>query len=237
MEFPRDVTDAIHARSGGVPRLINVIADATLVFGYGEERSEIDAGLVREVIQDLDATGVLGPRSNANRHESVVPVEPVVAGNATLRLSPDTTASTAALSASAAAATMSGFSQSVEAEKLQRALDERERALRQREQEMALREKELAEQRRVLAEQYRLLRTTSQAAQPAAQPVAAGWPPQNPATPIAAPAPAAPPQPPLHARTQTTPFAMYQPRRRPSVWRRFKNTLLGTPEPVLEDSL
>src|SRR5437868_6485969 len=43
LEFPRDVTDAIHARSGGVPRLINVIADATLVFGYGEERPVIDA--------------------------------------------------------------------------------------------------------------------------------------------------------------------------------------------------
>ena len=43
LEFPRDVTDRIHARSGGVPRMINVISDATLVFGYGEERSEIDA--------------------------------------------------------------------------------------------------------------------------------------------------------------------------------------------------
>src|SRR5207248_428623 len=31
MEFGRVVTDRIHARSGGVPRLINVIADATLV--------------------------------------------------------------------------------------------------------------------------------------------------------------------------------------------------------------
>ena len=44
-----------------MPRLINVIADATLVFGYGEERSEIDAALIDEVIADLDATGVLGP--------------------------------------------------------------------------------------------------------------------------------------------------------------------------------
>ena len=73
LEFPRDVTDAIHARSGGVPRLINVIADATLVFGYGEERPVIESSLVQEVIADLDATGVLGPRSNPNRRESVVP--------------------------------------------------------------------------------------------------------------------------------------------------------------------
>src|SRR5436190_6016757 len=84
MEFDQSVTDRIHGRSGGVPRLINVIADAALVFGYGEERSEIDAGLIDEVIADLDATGVLG-RANANRHESVVPPEP------TVRLKPDTT--------------------------------------------------------------------------------------------------------------------------------------------------
>ena len=34
LEFPRDVTDLIHARSRGVPRIINVICDAALVFGY-----------------------------------------------------------------------------------------------------------------------------------------------------------------------------------------------------------
>ena len=72
LEFGRDVTDRIHARSGGVPRLINVIADAALVFGYGEERSEIDAPLIDEVIADLDATGVLGPMSDSSRHASVV---------------------------------------------------------------------------------------------------------------------------------------------------------------------
>src|SRR5919197_4401229 len=79
MEFDRPVTDRIHDRSGGVPRLINVIADAALVFGYGEERSIIDASLVDEVIADLDATGVLGPRVNANRRASVVPADPLAA--------------------------------------------------------------------------------------------------------------------------------------------------------------
>src|SRR4051812_42355812 len=74
LEFPRAVTDRIHERSGGVPRLINVIADATLVFGYGEERSKIDEALIEEVMTDLDATGVLGPRSNPNRRESIVPI-------------------------------------------------------------------------------------------------------------------------------------------------------------------
>ena len=39
LEFPRDVTDLVHARSGGVPRMINVICDAVLLFGYAEERA------------------------------------------------------------------------------------------------------------------------------------------------------------------------------------------------------
>src|SRR5215212_3985473 len=42
LEFPRDVTDLIHRHSGGVPRKINIIADAILLFGYGEERKIID---------------------------------------------------------------------------------------------------------------------------------------------------------------------------------------------------
>ena len=37
LEFPRDVTDLVHARSGGVPRMINVICDAVLLFGYAED--------------------------------------------------------------------------------------------------------------------------------------------------------------------------------------------------------
>jgi putative secretion ATPase (PEP-CTERM system associated) len=223
LEFPDEVTEAIHARSGGVPRLINVIADATLVFGYGEERSVIDGELVREVIADLDATGVLGPRSNPNRHESVVPV---IAGDP-LRARAEVAAAGVGRAGDIAAAANAAFARTLEEEKLARELAEREKSLRQREQEMASREKELAEQRRVLAEQYRLLRTQAQqAVQPAAQTAAPAWPPAS----AAATAQARP-------RVQAPNFAMYPSRRqRPGFWRRFKNTLLGT-EPVLEDSL
>ncbi|MFL6278615.1 MAG: XrtA/PEP-CTERM system-associated ATPase [Vicinamibacterales bacterium] len=59
MEFPRDVTDLIHGRSRGVPRIINVICDAALVFGYAEERRQIDLPLMYEVMVELEATGVL----------------------------------------------------------------------------------------------------------------------------------------------------------------------------------
>src|ERR671914_62824 len=49
LEFPRDVTDVIHARSRGVPRIMNVICDATLVFGYAEERPQVNLPLIHDV--------------------------------------------------------------------------------------------------------------------------------------------------------------------------------------------
>jgi general secretion pathway protein A len=236
LEFPRAVTDRIHDRSNGVPRLINVISDATLVFGYGEERSEIDEPLIEEVIADLDATGVLGPRSNANRHESVVPVDTAV------RLTPDAARPRPATAGASPASVASGVSTAptAEDEKLKRELAALQKDLQKREEDMASRERELAEQRRVLSDQYRLLKAQSAAIAPAAAPAAgAVWPPA--AAPAAAVASAAPAKAPLvrnATRQMYAPaFAPYQPKRRSSLWRRVKNTLLGIPEPVLEDSL
>jgi putative secretion ATPase (PEP-CTERM system associated) len=57
--FPVEATDLIGEASGGLPRKINVIADAVLLFGYGEDKRTIDAALVREVIGELEETGVL----------------------------------------------------------------------------------------------------------------------------------------------------------------------------------
>jgi putative secretion ATPase (PEP-CTERM system associated) len=206
LEFSRGVTDRIHARSGGVPRLTNVIADAALVFGYGEERSIIDEPLIEEVIADLDATGVLGPRSNPNRHASVVPAEPVAAAptNAVSAVS-RTVANDARLKAD----TISVSDEAVRRELA--AVAARESVLNQREHEIAAREREIAEQKRVLAEQYRLLNTAT-----GQQTAAASWPP---------------------AYVRSAALQPASMRRRSGFWRRMKNTILGTPEPVLEDSL
>src|SRR5579864_921704 len=62
LEFPRDVTDLIHEHSRGIPRKINVIADAILLFGYGEEQRTVTADLTRQVLDELESTGVItGP--------------------------------------------------------------------------------------------------------------------------------------------------------------------------------
>jgi putative secretion ATPase (PEP-CTERM system associated) len=59
LEFPRDVTEMVHARSGGIPRLINVICDGVLLCGYAEESRVIDLPLVQSAIEELEASSVL----------------------------------------------------------------------------------------------------------------------------------------------------------------------------------
>nr|MBA3888555.1 AAA family ATPase [Acidobacteriota bacterium] len=84
LEFPRDVTEVIHARSRGVPRIINVICDAALVFGYAEDRRQVDITLMYDVLGELEATGVLGAGEldaapSAPGTAAVPPVQPVAA--------------------------------------------------------------------------------------------------------------------------------------------------------------
>jgi general secretion pathway protein A len=261
MVFRPDVTARIHARSGGVPRLINVIADAALVFGYGEEKSEIDGALVDAVIEDLDSTGVLGPRSNPNRRASVVPADPAAAAALLhrtavdlMRPEPEVAGAASGLPASVSAgfppgsepatspavgsssAMRSGVGRTlVNAEHRPGELERREQQLRQRELDVAAREREILEQRRVLAEQYRLLHGRPPRTGAASGGGAAVWPPPG------RPADAA-----RSIKVDASAFGRVQPRaprfdtfhpKRASLWRRVRHTLLGTSETVLEDSL
>jgi general secretion pathway protein A len=67
MTFGAELTGAIHERSGGLPRLINVICDAVLMAGYGEDREVITAPLVATVIRELEESGHLGSRTPGRR--------------------------------------------------------------------------------------------------------------------------------------------------------------------------
>src|SRR5215218_8648115 len=53
VQFPREITDVIHRRGRGVPRIINVIADATLLFAYGVDRRDIDLRIAEEALAEL----------------------------------------------------------------------------------------------------------------------------------------------------------------------------------------
>ena len=182
IEFPREATSLIHARSRGVPRIVNIICDAALVFGYAEERRQIDQGLIVDVLSELETTGVLpnGAESDSADSRPVAPAAAAVRADAPTPVtraaasSPiDTTNATAAeraeLKAAAAAAAPTAHSPGrvLDARNWPPAParpsnsltdDARSTALEQREQTIRQRERELAEQRRVLAEEYRLLR-------------------------------------------------------------------------------
>ena len=150
VEFPRDVTNLIHARSRGVPRIINVISDATLLFAYGVDRRDIDISIVSEALEELDATGVLASYHAEGGHPEAA--QPPVAAAA---------APAGAVAAPSAAALVPD----------PRALEEarvREMELRHREQQIALREQALAAQKRVMEEEARLLAAARAAALPTA---------------------------------------------------------------------
>jgi putative secretion ATPase (PEP-CTERM system associated) len=205
MEFSGPVTELIGRASQGLPRRINIIADATLLFGYGENQRTIDVPLVQEVLAELQGTGVLPVLGEAPPEP-----EPAVAP----RVAP---VPVAAVAASARAVVPDAAAAHARAE-----LQAREEQLAEREARISAREGELAEQHRILQEQYRLLKTyaaqTSAAHATVAVAGAAPWPPP-PTGPTAAPRGGGNPIGPQ--------FAMTRREGSPTVWTRMWRGLLG----------
>ncbi len=83
-EFPAEATALMHARSGGIPRTINIIADATLLTAYGLDQRIITTSIVAETIAELDATGVLAP-TGTGAVIAAAPLVPPVTGEAAAR--------------------------------------------------------------------------------------------------------------------------------------------------------
>jgi putative secretion ATPase (PEP-CTERM system associated) len=225
LEFPVGVCDLVHARSGGVPRIINVICDAVLLFGYGDERRVIDEPLAAEAIAELEATGVLAPpgrSSTAVNTSGVAPAGAVasaaVAGAAMTAAPPQpSTAPVRIPPAEPTPATSRAVS------------SEEDPVLRARERQIEQREQQLAAQRRVLEEEYRLLRAAGSGPSPAP---AAPWPPvaAYPRPPVVT-APAA-------ARPQGA-AAPFPPRRldtRDTLWGRVRRVFSGLSAPLNERS-
>jgi general secretion pathway protein A len=52
--FRPEAIDLIHARTRGVPRLVNLMCDFALVYGFADRRSEIDAELITQVARDCN---------------------------------------------------------------------------------------------------------------------------------------------------------------------------------------
>jgi putative secretion ATPase (PEP-CTERM system associated) len=244
LEFSRDVTDLIHLHSRGVPRKINVIADAVLLFGFGEDQRVITVDLTHEVLQELEGTGVVtSPTSEA---ATIAPPAPVSA-DAALRAREERLIAR------------------------ERQLAESERALAA--SERALAEKyRLFEQKRDQPAALAMSDPARPAwsASPSRPPMTADQmrtpPPSGPIAASAAPEPVRPQWPPAaaprssttvpHSRVAATPGSAYDAgrrlqtpmrpaspapaaRSRPSedltMWARLRRGLLGVPKPVFEE--
>jgi type II secretory pathway predicted ATPase ExeA len=64
--FSAEACQLIAHASGGIPRTINILCDTALVYGYGNQASQITSRLVAMVIQDKQLYGVLPPASLAD---------------------------------------------------------------------------------------------------------------------------------------------------------------------------
>src|SRR4051812_5008619 len=124
--FPHDVTDLIHARSRGVPRIINVIADATLLFAYGIDRRDVDMATTQEALEELDATGVLASYQNEGEEAAHATSVSVAETEEALRIAD-------------------------EVRRREQALQARERELTRREQAVQVQQRVVEEEARLLA--------------------------------------------------------------------------------------
>lgn len=59
--FPRPIVKKIHQLSRGVPRLINVLCDRMLLGAYGQNKSRVDSGILRQAVGEVLETETLKP--------------------------------------------------------------------------------------------------------------------------------------------------------------------------------
>ncbi len=74
--FTEMACKAIHRYSGGVPRLINLLCDTSLVYGFAEQKHRIDAQLATDVAREKQAGGIFPTFDEAGLEEIVEPETP-----------------------------------------------------------------------------------------------------------------------------------------------------------------
>ncbi len=61
--FSRDAIETIFKASGGIPRTINLLCDASLVYGYADSKMTITGEIVDQVIEDKGGIGIITPQT------------------------------------------------------------------------------------------------------------------------------------------------------------------------------
>jgi putative secretion ATPase (PEP-CTERM system associated) len=250
IQFSADVSAIIHEYSQGVPRTINVIADAILLFGYGEDKRVIDVELARQVVQELEATNVIGaarvvtgdtshagtssggPSFNTQTDASVPdwPAGRITQpGESFTNWAPPTQSHTVdsggALEARERRLASREVQLSAREDRLtlrQDGLVARESDLAAREARIAEREHQLAEQRRLLAREYRLAHATEGSSARTAAP-AVQWGSRAGAASLDNGAPRPP------GRSQSGVLKTER------VWTRVRRSVFGSAKPVFEE--
>ncbi|MFN2308942.1 MAG: ExeA family protein [Gammaproteobacteria bacterium] len=68
--FTEAACAAVHQHSNGVPRLVNLLCDIALVYGYAEKRDQIDVDLIEDVAREKRAGGIFPAPEQALDAES-----------------------------------------------------------------------------------------------------------------------------------------------------------------------
>jgi general secretion pathway protein A len=153
-QFSAEAVALVHTVSGGVPRVINVVCDATLLCGYAaqqaqtEQQPQIDISLVREAVAELQGTQLL-PAEVGHTASTHIPAAGVSAASTSASF--EAPRKVTLTTEPAARLLETPDHNAAEIAALAARLAEQERSL-------ALREEELAEQRQILAEEFRILR-------------------------------------------------------------------------------
>ncbi len=69
--FTPNACRLIHQYSGGVPRLINLLSDTALVYGFADQKKTIDIDLIEEMVRERMENSIL-PLVNINKHQIAV---------------------------------------------------------------------------------------------------------------------------------------------------------------------
>lgn len=68
--FTDDACKAIYKYSGGTPRLINLLCDTSLVYGFAEQTKTIDAGLVHDVVREQHSNSIIPTFNTSQPHKT-----------------------------------------------------------------------------------------------------------------------------------------------------------------------
>jgi general secretion pathway protein A len=72
--FLQDAMDMIYDNSGGIPRTINLLCDACLVYGFADEIEKIGKYIVQQVIDDKEGMGIMTDSVKEGSSVQLVPL-------------------------------------------------------------------------------------------------------------------------------------------------------------------